>query len=100
MTKRKMVNKEVATINIDGYLLKDVIKDLTALLVEHGDGAMVREETYTYEDGKYLALLVPTLETDEEMAFRLREEAFYASVREDRERKEFERLRAKFGAKK
>lgn len=71
MTERKMILKEVTTLDIDGYLLKDVVKNLTELLAEYGDTAQVSKEPHQYQDGWYMALLKPTPETDAEMAHRL-----------------------------
>lgn len=100
MTDRKISLKEVTTIDIDGRLLKDVIKDLTELLTEHGDTAQVSKEQYTYDEGWYLALLMPTPETDTEMLRRLSLEDKYRQDTERRERETYERLQAKFGTPK
>lgn len=98
MTERKMILKEVTTLDLDGYLLKDVVKNLTELLAEYGDTAQVSKESYRYEDGWYMALLKPTPETDAEMAYRLGLQQQVQRARDIRERSEFERLQAKFGA--
>lgn len=97
MTTRKMLMKEVDTISMNGYLLKDIIKNLTELLAQHGDTVQVSEEQIPYEDGKYLALMKPTPETDEEMKARLQREDHYRQMAEVREREEYKRLVAKFG---
>ena len=99
MTERKLILKEVTTLDIDGYLLKDVVKNLTELLAEYGPDAQVSEEQHQYQDGRYMALLRPTPETDAEMAQRINQEAINAARRERIERQEFERLQAKFGAR-
>ena len=99
MTKRKMILKEVTTLDLDGYLLKDVVKNLTELLAEYGDEARVSKESYRYDDGWYMALLKPTPETDAEMAERIGLEQSAQQARDKRDRLEFERLQAKFGAR-
>ena len=97
MTERKLILKEVTTLDIDGYLLKDVVKSLTELLAEYGDEAQVSKESYRYDDGWYMALLKPTPETDAEMAERIGLEQSAQRARDTRDRLEFERLQAKFG---
>lgn len=94
--ERKTVLKEKTTLSIDGYLLKDVIEDFTALLATYGDKAKISEQSYKYDEATYLALLVPELETDAEMQERIRKENHCKGLREEHERKEFERLAAKF----
>ena len=96
MTERKMIIKEQTTLDIDGRLLKDVIKNLTALLEQYGDKAQISKETYHYEEGTYLALMLPVPETDAEMAYRLNLEQQSKEAREKRDRAEYERLAAKF----
>lgn len=97
--ERRTVLNEKTTIDIDGYLLKDVIKNLTDLLETYGDKAQISEEQYKYDDGNYLALLVPEPETDAQMQARIKHENYYKDLREQHERKEFERLAVKFANK-
>jgi hypothetical protein len=97
MTTRQMLMKEVDILDFDNYHLKDLIKTLTDLLAEHGDEALVSKVQKHYEDGWYIALMKPTLETDEEFASRLRRVAHNRQMAEVREREEYKRLTAKFG---
>ena len=98
--ERRTVLNEKTTLNIDGHLLKDVIKNLTDLLDTYGDKAQISEEQYEYNDDRsYLALLVPEPETDTQMQARIKQENYYKDLREQQERKEFERLAVKFANK-
>ena len=97
-TERKLIRKEVATIDIDGYFLKHVIKDLAELLVKYGDTAKVEKTSYTYSDDEYFAIFVSTLETDAEIKTRMASEETLRTQRETSERAQYEALKAKFGA--
>ena len=94
--ERKTVLKEVGTIDIDGYLVKDVIANLTEMLELYGDDIQISKEQYQYDNGDYLALFKPTPETDEEMEVRIKKENYYKKKMEDSERATFERLQKKF----
>lgn len=94
--ERKTVLKEVGTIDIDDYLVKDVIANLTKMLELYGDNIKISKEQYEYDDGDYLALFKPTPETDDEMEVRIKQESYYKKLNEDSERATFERLQKKF----
>lgn len=96
INERKTILKEVGTIDMDGYPLKDIIKNLTELLELHGDDVQVSKEQYQYTNGEYFALMKPTPETDEEMGVRIKRENYYKKQVEDSERATFERLQKKF----
>lgn len=89
---------EVATLNLDGYTMKEAVKYLQALMAVHGEDVRISEESRQYEEGKYLALLKSVPETDAEMEVRIAQEAEWQAKRDAHERREFERLQAKFAA--
>jgi len=93
-TERKLLPKEVDTLDLDGVLLKDAVKDLTELLEHYGDTARISEESRSY-----LIVVVPTLESDDQLANRLKSEALRVLNKEARDRAEFERLQKKFVVK-
>lgn len=72
---------------------------LGELIALYGPDASIETVTGSYGDSDYAAVFTKRDETDYEMAARLANEATYAKIREDRERAEFEKLRAKFGNK-
>ena len=96
INERKTILKEVGRLDLDGYLLKNIIQDLTEMLQKYGDDVQVSVEQYKYEDGEYFALMKPTPETDEEMEVRIKQQAYYKKLNEDSERATFERLQKKF----
>lgn len=96
INERKTILKEVGTLDLDGYLLKDIIQDLTKMLEKYGDDVKVSVEQYEYTDGEYFALMKPTPETDEEMEVRIKQQVYYKKLNEDSERATFERLQKKF----
>lgn len=75
------------------------IDDLQKVIDEaKGRGATSVNISSEYESGTVeLSFLVTRKETDEEYNRRVDDEKFYKQQQEDRERKEFERLKAKFG---
>lgn len=96
INERKTILKEVGTLDLDGYLLKNIIQDLTEMLQKYGDDVQVSVEQYKFVDGEYFALMKPTPETDEEMEVRIKQQAYYKKLNEDFERATFERLQKKF----
>jgi len=98
INERKMILKEVGTIDVDGYLLKDIIQNLTELLELYGEDVQISKEQYKYDTGDYLALFKPTPETDAEMEERIKKENYYKKLNEDSERAVFERLKLKYNS--
>ena len=97
--ERKTVLKEVAILDLDGYFLKDIIKDLTELLEIHADNAKVFQRIHQYSEDTYFALMKATPETDYEMETRIANEQFYKSRQESTNRALYERLKQEFEGK-
>lgn len=97
--ERKLIQKEVGTFGPEFCTLKEVLATIKYLIAEHGEDAKIIEGTYPYSDGTYLAVVAKVLETDKEMAERIAVETAATTVQLDRERKEYERLKAKFAFK-
>lgn len=94
MTK-KIIEGSTDEFTIRYMLLDDVIERLSALRVEYGPTSeLIIEEDYgsiqTYVTYK-------REETDEEYAQRIEAERSRQARQEEKERREFERLQAKFG---
>jgi hypothetical protein len=87
-----LVEREVGTLDVSYVSLQDVLEEVQTLIAEHGTEATVRLEQGAYSD-HYSAYVYKTeLETDEEFAARQRRVVEH----EQREKAEFERLKAKF----
>ena len=94
--QKKLVTVELATLYLDGYTLKSALEQIQEYIRNYGEDATISEENYGYEDGKYLAIFEQKLETDEQFNARIQTEEYFKKQREDRERMEFERLKAKY----
>ena len=60
------------------------------------EGRMTVEDL-RYDEGKYLAIKVDRPENDAEYLARLERERQHTAAQDERERQEYERLKAKFG---
>jgi hypothetical protein len=98
MTERRKIEREVGTISPDYRdTVLSVIESLQKFVDKHGHNCWVETKEHCYQDGDYLAVMIEDWETDEEMARRIQIEEHLHRQNEERERDEFERLRAKFG---
>jgi hypothetical protein len=93
--------REKETVDLDCCTLVEAVERLKKLLDTYGFYATLDStcEQYSDSDQKYLRVFVDEPETDAEMQYRIEQEERYAAMAEDRDRREFERLQAKFGAK-
>lgn len=96
MTTRKMINREVDELDINGYSIKDAIEILNDILAVHGDKAYISKEDRPYSDSQYFAVFKPVPETDREMNGRLSIEKMQKEAQEKREYEDFKRLSVKF----
>jgi hypothetical protein len=80
MTKLK-INREVSTLYIDGDTLTSIIDEFQGLVDIYGPETFVSLEEESYSDNKYLALIVPTLESDAEYEARVGREKAIAEKR-------------------
>lgn len=95
MTKKIIrVADEDIRYRLEGTL-KDGIALLTQLSAELGPTATI-DIDYNEYDGITVQVYVEREETDEEYAFRLKREAICKEQQDARDRREFERLAAKF----
>ena len=95
--ERKMVSREVSTLDVDYRSLGSLLEDIQNLISQYGAEAQVEKRPYSYSDGEYVAVLAVLPETDEEMARRIAKEEHWQAQQALRDRAEFERLKAKFG---
>jgi hypothetical protein len=88
---RQLVVKEVGTLDFECHRLDTAVEVLQNLISVHGPEAFIHYER-DYDDVPYLSIKVQRLETDEEMAARIKQEEDWLS----RERHLYERLKRKF----
>ncbi len=92
--KQKRMFKTNEYVSIDYETLGDFKKSLDEWIKKHGPDA--RFEYYEEYGDRYLAIMAEREETDREYNKRLEEEAHWKAIAEERDRKEFERLKAKY----
>lgn len=80
---------------LDLVTLEEAIKLLTDLSVRLGPSATL-DVGHADWDGVYVNVCVKRKETDTEYAYRLKQENTMKLIRDERERREYERLAAKF----
>jgi hypothetical protein len=99
--ERILRSREKETVWLDGCTLAGAIEQLKLLVKTYGEKATLDStcEKYSDSDKEYLRVFTMEPETDDEMNARIAQEDRYAAIREDHDRREFERLQAKFGAK-
>ena len=99
--ERILRSREKETVWLDGNTLGEAVEQLQKLVRTYGEKAKLDStcEQYSDSDKEYLRVFVDESETDAEMTARIELEERYAAMAEDRERREYERLQAKFGAK-
>ena len=95
--ERKKVRREVATLDLDYSSIDKAIKDLQRIRRNYGTELRIQRQSYDYSDGEYWAVMGERDETDEEMRARIAREEIYEAEQAERDRHDFERLKAKFG---
>lgn len=95
--ERKMVQTNVCTLDLDYSTLADARMEIDRLIGLYGEGAKIRSFQERYEDTDRLGVFVDRPETDEQMAKRIVYEIDCDKMEAERERREFDRLKAKFG---
>ena len=85
-------------VDIKYGTLGEALEKIQGLIETYGEDAEIDTYTPRYSDSEYLGVYVQRLETDEEMAARIANEEIWEANWAERDRQEFERLKAKFGA--
>ena len=96
---RKIRNTPMENADFDGHSLRQVADRIAVLIAQYGPDASIGEHSYPYDDEKYQYVFKKIPETDEQMSERIAQEEKWFAGDEEHERREFERLQAKFGAK-
>lgn len=86
-----------ATMSLDYCTLGQIRREIDRYIEKYGEDSEIRMECEPYcGEKEYPTIYHRRLETDDEYAVRLENERKQAQLVEARERKEFERLQAKF----
>lgn len=95
-TRRKIITVPEESADLDYCTLKEARARIDALISEYSETAKLDFHTPEYNDNRYLYVFKERFETDKELAIRLEREEEHARAREEYDRREFERLTAKF----
>jgi hypothetical protein len=98
--ERGRVYREVATLDLDYSSIDAAIEELQNIRRDHGaerSKLRIQRQSYDYSDGEYWAVMGERDETDKEMRKRITDEERWEAEQAERDRRDFERLKAKFG---
>jgi hypothetical protein len=95
--ERKKVRREVTTLDLDYSSIDAAIKELQDIRRNYGTELSIQRQSYDYSDGEYWAVMGEREETDKEMHKRITDEERWEAEQAVRDRRDFERLKAKFG---
>ena len=99
MNDRIKVKEQVTSVYFEYLTLEQVRTQISDLIEEYGADAFIGMECsdpYSDSDKETMYVYVQRLENDKEYEKRMKEEARRRDMIEDRDRKEFERLQAKY----
>ncbi len=93
---RKTVEYPASLVDIEHGTLGSALERIQKLINCHGPSARIDYYEPPYSDSIYLYVYTTRAETDAEYNLRISAEERYEHLREDVERKEYERLQKKF----
>lgn len=94
--ERMMVRRTCRDLYLDHRSVRGMIEELQGYLDEYGDSTRIECETDSYGDTSWF-ITMEELESKEEMLVRVEHEERREMYGLERERREYERLKAKFG---
>ncbi len=94
--ERQKIEVQVTTLDLDYLTLAQVAEQINNLITTYGADAKVSWHTERWDSSERYHVMVKQDETDEQMARRIAGEERIAAQVAERERAEFERLKAKF----
>lgn len=97
MTKKTVMGIVDDYVDMDYATLGEFRDRIDGWIKQHGHNAMFEFQDDYDGYGRHLVLKAERLETDEEYNKRIAQEEHYNKIAEERDRKEFERLKKKFG---
>jgi hypothetical protein len=96
--ERQKTRAEDGYFDIDYLTLEQIARIVATFIEYHGkDAVIVPKDGGKYDDGQYLAIMVTRDETDDEMAHRIMREEALEKTAAAHEKREYERLKQKFG---
>ena len=84
-------------VTIDCVDLRTFRNEIDEWIKQYGPNAFFTFQPHRYYDNDVLVLKAVREETDEEYAIRMKSNEEYRLAQEEKDRKEYERLKAKFG---
>lgn len=97
MTKKKVMAIVEDYVDMDYATLGEFRDRIDAWIKQHSRNAMFESQDDYDGYGRHIVLKAERLETDEEYEYRKKSEEHYKKIAEERDRKEFERLKKKYG---
>lgn len=97
MTKITVSHVVEKWISIDCVSLESFRIEIDEWIKQYGPNTYFSLEPNGYGDGENLVIKVKREETDEEYAIRMKTNEEYRLAQEEKDRKEYERLKAKYG---
>lgn len=97
MTKITVSHVVEKWISIDCVSLESFRIEIDEWIKQYGPNTYFSLEPNGYGDGENLVIKVKREETDEEYAIRMKNNEEYRLAQEEKDRKEYERLKAKYG---
>ena len=95
--ERAKVWREVTSLDLEYDSLSEAIANLERYRGLYGDACRIQKRDYEYGDGEYWAIMQERDETDAELTKRIAQEEKWEAEQAERDRRDFERLKAKLG---
>ena len=96
MNERKMIDEAVTSLDIEYSTLEGAANQIAEMIKLYGENAKLQYHYPDYSETKYMYVFRKRPETDLEMAKRIQYEADQAARREEADRVNYARLKAKF----
>lgn len=95
---RKIISAEAESISFEYTSIGSLLETFKRLNKEYGPEAEIQSCYYPYDnsDSKYFAVFAKRPETDKEMNKRIAQEEVWQKEQDERDRRDFERLKLKF----
>lgn len=95
--ERKHVQNSVTSLCLEYLTLDGVLKNIQNLIEMYGGDATISKHTEEYGESEYYYVMVKEPESDNAMAKRIAQEEKWEAQATDREKRDYEILKAKYG---
>jgi hypothetical protein len=95
--EKKIIDVEITTLYLDGYKATELVSYLNDYIAEYGDTVYIDMSYGSHGSSDTYTLKYKRLENGEEFAKRIMAEAQQMEAYEERQRKVYEQLKAKYG---